>query len=480
MIVFPKIFFWIGAIVVLIATAIAAVLMEPVLLLIPFFLFGLIYLVQTPVILFYILLFTIPWSVEYNFPSGLGTDLPDEPLMLFTSFAAIILFIVQFKSFNKTKINALSFLLLMHFFWMISTVITSTHFILSAKYFLAKSWYLLAFFVMPVFLWRDKQVLKRSAVILFLSMLLVTIVGLVRHANLGFTFANINKAVFPFFRNHVNYSALLVFMIPIQVVFWHGSGRKAIKQLLLLSLLITLTALYFSFARGAWLALMVGIFAWYLFKHGWLLKSFIITVLLVIISVFWLKQNNRYLQFAHNYQHTIFHEDFNQHLSATYQLKDMSTAERFYRWIAGIRMIDDSWQTGFGPTTFYEHYKSYTVPAFKTWVSQNKEHSTVHNYFLLLVVEQGAVSLLLFLLLIGTAFGYAQNIYKRTTDVFWKHCVTAIAIILVMQCIVNFLSDLIETDKVGSVFYMCLAALVIADFKTREIESNAASSKNQV
>jgi hypothetical protein len=37
-----------------------------------------------------------------------------------------------------------------------------------------------------------------------------------------------------------------------------------------------------------------------------------------------------------------------------------------------------------------------------------------------------------------------------------------------MQCTVNFLSDLIETDKVGSVFYLCLAFLVIADAKTRE------------
>jgi hypothetical protein len=39
-----------------------------------------------------------------------------------------------------------------------------------------------------------------------------------------------------------------------------------------------------------------------------------------------------------------------------------------------------------------------------------------------------------------------------------------------MQCILNFLSDLIETDKVGSVFYLCLSFLIIADAKTRKEE----------
>ena len=131
-------------------------------------------------------------------------------------------------------------------------------------------------------------------------------------------------------------------------------------------------------------------------------------------------------------------------------------------------MAEDSWQTGFGPTTFYQHYKGYTVPAFKTWVSKNEEQSTVHNYFLLLLIEQGALGLILFLCLVGAMFWYAQRIYQRTIDIFWKRTVAAIAAILMMQCTLNFLSDLVETDKVGSVFYLCIAALIIADRKTKK------------
>jgi O-antigen ligase len=124
--------------------------------------------------------------------------------------------------------------------------------------------------------------------------------------------------------------------------------------------------------------------------------------------------------------------------------------------------------TGFGPTTFYSNYKSYTVPLFRTWVSGNKEKSTVHNYFLLLLIEQGIPGLLLFLFLLGVSFWYAQKIYRRTESIFWRATVSAVGAILLMQCTVNFLSDLVETDKVGSVFYLCVAVLVMADKCTSE------------
>ncbi|MBK8953719.1 MAG: O-antigen ligase family protein [Chitinophagaceae bacterium] len=122
------------------------------------------------------------------------------------------------------------------------------------------------------------------------------------------------------------------------------------------------------------------------------------------------KQNDRYLQYAHDFKTTIFHKNFNEHLIATYRLKDVSTAERFYRWIAGVRMIKDNPVIGFGPGSFYPNYKEYTVPAFKTWVSNNKDHSTVHNYFLLLAVEQGLPGLFFFLLLTG-AMLFLLNVF---------------------------------------------------------------------
>jgi Tfp pilus assembly protein FimT len=41
--------------------------------------------------------------------------------------------------------------------------------------------------------------------------------------------------------------------------------------------------------------------------------------------------------------------------------------------------------------------------------------------------------------------------------------VMAVASIMVMIITLNFLSDLIETDKIGSLFFTCIALLIIAD-----------------
>jgi len=131
-------------------------------------------------------------------------------------------------------------------------------------------------------------------------------------------------------------------------------------------------------------------------------------------------------------------------------------------------MIKDNWLTGYGPNTFYDNYKGYAVPAYKTWVSDNPERSTVHNYFLLITIEQGIPGLIFFLLLLGALFYYSQYLYDRVKDEFYRTAALVTGVVLTMIMTVNFLSDLIETDKVGSLFFLCLSMLVVIDINTRE------------
>lgn len=436
---------------------------------------------EKPLLLFYVLLASIPWSMEYQFSDALGTDFPDEPLMWLSALAALFIIITQYKNVRRNiGSNYIIWLLILQVLWAALTVSTSTYPLLSIKYVLAKCWYLGAFMFLPLLLLDTKEKIRHAALVLASSMSVVVVLTLVRHAALGFTFATINDSLRPFFRNHVNYSALLVFMIPLLVVFVKGATHRPMRLLWRAVLVISLVALYLSYARGAWVALVAGGAAYGLLKKKALVLSFLVMLFLVFVSVFWLQQNDRYLNYAHHYNTTIFHTNFAEHLVATYELKDMSTAERFYRWVAGVRMIKDGWMTGFGPNTFYNNYKSYAVPAFRTWVSANAEHSTVHNYFLLLLIEQGVIGLLLFVVLLTLAFYKAQQLYYATTDVFWKHTLAAVTAILVMVCVINFLSDLIEADKVGPVFYLCLAVLMIADAKIRQADSDLAAHVQRI
>jgi len=424
---------------------------------------------RNPSLVFYGLLFSLPLSFEYSFSATLGTDIPDELLMLLTAGLFVIYGIYNRQTISRDiKIHLLIFLLTILCGWMLVTILFSTHPLISVKYGLAKTWYLGAFVLAPLLVFTNKASIRTAALLLAGSMLLISLIALVRHGLTGFSFATVNKAVSPFFRNHVNYSAMLVCLLPVWFAFFHLTKNKVQRWFILAVIGLSLAALFFSYARGAWLALLAGGVAFLLIRKRKLVSAYILFILLAIAAVFWLRQENNYLRFAHNYQRTIFHNDFGDHLVATYKLKDVSTAERFYRWIAGVRMISDQPLTGFGPNTFYENYKPYGVPAFKTWVSDNPEHSTVHNYFLLTVIEQGYPGLFFFLILLGAMLWYAQHLWHRTMDPIYKTTSMVTGVMLVMIITVNCLSDLIETDKVGSLFFLCLSLLIAVDLQTRK------------
>lgn len=420
-------------------------------------------------LIFLLLLFAIPFSFEYQFTSSLGTDIPDEALMLFVAGLFIAYWIYIPNAINRRILqHPLLLLLFIGFGWIIIAVLFSTEPFVSLKYLLAKSWYIGAFVLAPVIIFKEKKFISTAAITIAGSMFIVAVITLVRHYEFGFRFANINDAVYPFFRNHVNYSAMLVCTIPILIAFYSSVNKRKDRLLIGCTIIIVLIAIAFSYARGAWLALLVGGIAYCLLKKRLLFYAYITAIVVVLASVFWLKENDRYLHYSNDFKTTIFHKDFSEHIVATYKLKDVSTAERFYRWIAGIRMIKDNWLTGFGPNTFYDNYKEYAVPAFKTWVSVNKDRSTVHNYFLLLAIEQGIPGLLFFVLLLGCMLYYAQHLYHRLNNIFYKTTVITIGVMITMIIVVNFLSDLIETDKIGSLFFLCIATLIIADINTRK------------
>lgn len=420
-------------------------------------------------ILFFLLIFTIPFSFEYHFSSSLGTDLPDEPLMALVAFIFLASWIYRPSILSrKIFLHPVILILFVVLGWTLVAILFSTHSWISVKFLLAKSWYIGAFVFAGTIVFADNRNIRTTAFLLLLSVFTVVIIVLVRHALYGFQFANINKALIPFFRNHVNYSAMLVCMLPISWAAYKLSSPKY-KRILFVVIIIFLLALFFSFSRGAWLALPVGIAGAWLASKRKLFITYIITLLLTAGFIFWLSNQDRYLRFAPDYRTTIFHEDFSEHWIATYKLKDVSTAERFYRWVAGFRMVKDKWITGYGPNTFYEEYMPYAVPAFKTWVSQNEDHSTVHNYFLLTAIEQGIPGLILLLCLFGALIWYAEKNYQRSDNEFDRVIALMITSILSMLLVLNFLSDLIETDKVGSIFFLCITLLIAQSWKENKL-----------
>jgi O-antigen ligase len=134
--------------------------------------------------------------------------------------------------------------------------------------------------------------------------------------------------------------------------------------------------------------------------------------------------------------------------------------ERVYRWVAGFYMIRERPIVGFGPGSFYESYMPYTDKHFVTYVSDNPERSGMHNYFLMTATDQGIPGLIIFSSLLIVGLLKAEWLYHRLDDEYARNVIVASTGTLCFIIFVLLLNDMIETDKVGTFFFFCLAMIV--------------------
>ncbi|TAH10068.1 MAG: O-antigen ligase domain-containing protein [Sphingobacteriia bacterium] len=423
--------------------------------------------------LFWILLTLIPLSTELNLTSSLSLDFPIEIVLVIITVIATAKLFHQPSIFNDSLQSPLLLLVVFHLLWILISSFFSTTPLLSIKYFLAKIWYIIPFVMVTPIVLKNYSDWKKLALCMCIPMSVLVVQILFRQSLYSFEFGAIKKAMFPFFRNHVNYSSLLVCLVPIGWIIWKFTPNNTFQKKLSKWLLFTaLIALILAYSRGAWLAMIIGLLSIFIFRKNWMGKTIIGSVILIGVIISSLSYQKNYIAFAPNHDQTIFHENFGEHLSATINRKDISNAERFHRWVAGARMITEKPIIGFGPNSFYHQYQPFTVSAFKTWVSNNPEHSTVHNYFLLIAIEQGIIGLILFIALFIYMLLEAQLLYQQFQSELYRTISLILGIVLVMIGVINCGSDMIETDKIGSVFWLCGGAL-IALKKTLKIESSS-------
>lgn len=449
----------------------AGILFEQVLLFfIPFVLVGAAFIIWDYRILYVLFLLTIPFSVEVYLPNGLGTDLPSEPIMLAITGIAIMLFVSKIKEIDFNYLyHPITILLLLHLCWIGITAIGADYPIVSIKYWLAKIWYVVPFFFMPFKLVQSHLESKKAIYLLLIPLMAAVIWVLIRHAGHDFSFRTSNEVVYPIFRNHVNYAAILVIFLPYVYAMWQLETKNTKTKLLLtLSILILIVGIYFSYTRAAQASILIAIFAYWMVKWKLTKPAVVAGVIGLFVGVGYLINDKKYLDYAPDYQTTVSHFNYDNLLAATYKLEDISTMERVHRWVAGGRMLADKPWLGFGPANFYNTYQDYTLNEFKTYVSNNPEKSGIHNYYLMVAVEQGVFGLLIFLGLLIAALVRGEALYHRMRDQKSKTIVMAALISIVVSCAILLINDMLEADKVGPVFFFSLSVLVAYDVLDRK------------
>ena len=445
--------FWSFAIISVVSFNLGLILESPIPALIPIGVVFALFSVHSVKNLYYLFFFLLPFSVEIELPNGFGTDLPSEPLMLVLTGITILLFIQNFNNISKRIItHPISLLIIVHVLWILFTTLFSTDTFISFKFFLAKLWYVLPFYFLPLILFDKSSDYKKLVAALALGTFIAIAYVLVRHAAEGFSFASSNTVVRPIFRNHVNYAIMLLAVLPYLIFLFLSTKRYSLVKFGLL--LLFLIAIYFTYTRAAQLsvvlaAIMVLILKWKMTKYG-LGLGMCVGILLVVF----LCTDNRYLDFAPDYEKTIAHKKFDNLVEATTKMQDISTVERFYRWVAGFYMVDEKPITGYGPARFYFEYQPHTVTSYKTYVSDNPEKSGIHNYYLMIAVEQGIPGLMIFLALLFLVILKGENLIHRLKEKSDILLVYAACVSFILICIVILINDLLEADKVGSFLFL--------------------------
>jgi O-antigen ligase len=420
--------------------------------------------------IYFLLFATIPLSTEFFFSNGLSTDLPSEPLIVGLMLVYVIQALTRPDLINgKFFRHPLTLLLIAHFLWIAFVSILSSNPTVSIKFTLAKFWYLATFFFLTGHLMRNERQSWKLWWWIIIPLTLATLKVILHHASMDFGFKEINRATSPFFRNHVNYAAILALILPMLWFFWGRYRRWTMAWWVLAA---AASILFFgvltAYTRAAYVALFLAAAMYFVIKLRLIRWALLGAVLVIPMFFGYMIYNNKFMDFAPS-ERTVSHVEFSGIVAATYKMEDVSTSERYYRWIAGIRMTTEHPISGVGPGNFYFFYKQFTLNRFATYVSNNPEKSGIHNYYLMTLVEQGLPGLLIFLAMMLYTLILGERVYHESgNNINRKALVMGLMLMLTVIDAFLLMNDMIETDKVGSFFFFNMAILINLDLLNKK------------
>jgi O-antigen ligase len=277
--------------------------------------------------------------------------------------------------------------------------------------------------------------------------------------------------MFPFFKDHTIYGAIVALVLPFAVGLYYLEKRNLLLRTTLIFLFIIIVlGLIFSYTRAAWLSVFAAIFlcllVFFRVKLYLMAGGLVVAVLIVIMN--WstiqmeLERNKK--------EHTT--ENIDERLqSATNVSTDASNLERINRWDCAISMFKERPLVGFGPGTYMFEYARFQDPENLTIISTNFGNlGNAHSEYLGALSEMGLPGALLFLILVLTIFVVnIQLIYK------WPQEDKANRILL-MTFLFSFttyfshafLNNYLDTDKAAVPIWGMSAMLIAMTFQLKE------------
>ncbi len=425
--------------------------------------------------LLFLIVFLVPFSIPLRYiVPGLGIDfyLPTEPLL----FGLLLIFI--YKALlgqtieRKILWHPVSIAIYINLLWIFFTSATSTLPLVSFKYFLARCWFIVGFYLLTTQLFSKFSKTQKYIWMYIIPLVIVIFYDFANLAANGFFDQKVaHSAMVPFYNDHTSYGAILSMFIPVILYFAIKNKHRYTGHKTILWFLTTLFifALIMSYSRAAWVSVLGGLVVWILIKLKIKFRT-ILFFLVVIVIYFASLFNQIVMELKKNDQDSS--TDLAEHVQSIANIAtDASNVERLNRWYCVFQMFKEKPILGWGPGTYQFQYAPFQFSYHRTIISTNMgDWGNAHSEYFGPLAESGVFGSLSFIAIIIIVITTAIRVYKEARSKKVKGLSLALLIGLITYFIHGTLNNFLDTDKASAVFWGFIAIIVTLDVYYKEKE----------
>lgn len=410
------------------------------------------------------LVFSTPLSIFYfNDDLHVGFTLPTEPIL----FGVMLLFIFRllYQGTFDSRIwkHPISIAIIASLVWMFITSVSSQIPFVSFKALIGRVWFVSVFFYLMAQLFVYRKNIRLFFWLFMIPLSFVVIYTLYIHGQNGFTKDTATWVMFPFFKEHTSYGAVLAMYVPIAFAFAFLLKQNInLRVVAVIVFFILFVGVIMSFTRAAWVSLVVAFVAMLIIVFK--LRKEIIGVMVVLgLTIIWLNWSTIMQKFEKNDQ--VSSDNLTEHVESISNVStDASNLERVNRWKSAFRMFMDRPWLGHGPGTYMFLYAPYQKPHDKTIISTNAgDLGNAHSEYIGPLAESGFIGAALVLVLVFVTIYSGIRVYHKLEDRELKIIAMATLMGLITYWTHGFLNDFLEMDKASCPVWGFSALLVVLD-----------------
>jgi putative inorganic carbon (HCO3(-)) transporter len=416
----------------------------------------------------FIVLFT-PLSInieEFVGDGSIGLFVPTEPL-LFGMLVLIMLNQLVRQQFDKAFLrHPITIVFIIQLAWIFLTCITSEMPAVSFKFLLTKLWFIIPIYFFGAHFFKQEKRISWFVWLYVGALSIVVLYTLTNHAVNGFDEETGHWVMFPFFKDHTSYGAILALVYPLFFGMLFSMKQSTPVKVLLISLILLFGfAIIMSYTRAAWASLFGALLVFLMmrFKVKFKYLAMIGAVGVFYVAVNW--TNIMHSMEKNRSEHAT--EDMNERLeSMTNVTTDASNLERLNRWGSAIRLWQERPLFGWGPGTYAMVYAPYQLSSGLTIISTSSgNRGNAHSEYLGPLSEQGLPGMLLMIVLVGFICYTAIKLYIRMPAGDMRTLMVCMFLGLVTYFTHGILNNYLDTDKATIPVWGFTAVIVMLDLK---------------